>query len=291
MLSAKSNNLKFLIILFFISFTVKAQEGEYQKIEKFIYNTELLRINNKGIIIPQMNKFLNEQIKNYMFENFFSVVESVDNIIWQSYQTITNTIVRSQFINYFVRVQIKNSNQNKEYRYLEMIHYPSTNKIETFYVWNPKKRDFVLNNKEVERLSYLPDLKKLLIKNQDSIPSIDEIIAEYKDLLNGIENNIIYFNDSKKEEFKQIIELISVYVLKNYQNVEFIMNVSFDSYFTFIVSYDRFNYYTFIVQVKLQSYKFPFFIEIFYNPKTKNANSDFVWDNNKKIFIRPTSNE
>lgn len=291
MLSAKSNNLKFLIILFFISFTVKAQEGEYQKIEKFIYNTELLRINNKGIIIPQMNKFINEQIKNYMFENFFSVVESVDNIIWQSYQTRTNTIVRSQFINYFVRVQIKNSNQNKEYRYLEMIHYPSTNKIETFYVWNPKKRDFVLNNKEVERLSYLPDLKKLLIKNQDSIPSIDEIIAEYKDLLNGIENNIIYFNDSKKEEFKQIIELISVYVLKNYQNVEFIMNVSFDSYFTFIGSYDRFNYYTFIVQVKLQSYKFPFFIEIFYNPKTKNANSDFVWDNNKKIFFRPTSNE
>ena len=291
MLSAKSNNLKFLIILFFISFTVKAQEGEYLKIEKFIYNTELLRTNNKGIIIPQMNKFLNEQIKNYMFENFFSVVESVDNIIWQSYQTSTNTIVRSQFINYFVRVQIKNSNQNKEYRYLEMIHYPSTNKIETFYVWNPKKRDFVLNNKEVERLSYLPDLKKLLIKNQDSKPSIDEIIAEYKDLLNGIENNIIYFNDSKKEEFKQIIELISVYVLKNYQNVEFIMNVSFDSYFTFIGSYDRFNYYTFIVQVKLQSYKFPFFIEIFYNPKTKNANSDFVWDNNKKIFFRPTSNE
>lgn len=291
MLSEKSNNFKFLIILFFISITIKAQEDEYLKIEKFIYNTELLRINDKGIIIPQMNKFLNEQIKNYMFENFFSVVESVDNIIWQSYQTRTNTIVRSQFINYFVRVQIKNSNQNKEYRYLEMIHYPSTDKIETFYVWNPKKRDFVLNNKEVERLSYLPDLKKLLIKNQDSKPSIDEIIAEYKDLLNGIENNIIYFNDSKKEEFKQIIELISVYVLKNYQNVEFIMNVSFDSYHTFIGSYDRFNYYTFIVQVKLQSYKFPFFIEIFYNPKTKNVNSDFVWDNSKKIFLRPTSNE
>ena len=291
MLSEKSNNFKFLIILFFISITIKAQEDEYLKIEKFIYNTELLRINDKGIIIPQMNKFLNEQIKNYMFENFFSVVESVDNIIWQSYQTRTNTIVRSQFINYFVRVQIKNSNQNKEYRYLEMIHYPSTDKIETFYVWNPKKRDFVLNNNEVERLSYLPDLKKLLIKNQDSKPSIDEIIAEYKDLIKGIENNIIYFNDSKKEELNQIIELISVYVLKNYQNIEFIMNVSFDSYFTFIGSYDRFHYYTFIVQVKLQSYKFPFFIEVFYNPKTKNANSDFVWDNNKKIFFRPTSNE
>ena len=80
---------------------------------------------------------------------FFDVVESVDNIIWQSYQTKTNTIIKSQFINYFVRVQIKSPNQNKEFRYLEMIHYPSTNRIETFYVWNPEKRDFELNEQEM----------------------------------------------------------------------------------------------------------------------------------------------
>ena len=30
-----------------------------------------------------------------------------------------------------------------------------------------------------------------------------------------------------------------------------------------------------------------FFIEVFYNAKTKRVNSDFEWDNNKKDFYRP----
>mgnify|MGYP005630753105 FL=1 len=296
----KKNNLfpKFtnlntcLIVFFFVNiFSAKAQEDESLKIERFIYNTELLRINEKGVIIPQLDRYLNQQIKNYMSVIFFDVVESVDNIIWQSYQTKTNTIIKSQFINYFVRVQIKSPNQNKEFRYLEMIHYPSTNKIETFYVWNPEKRDFELNDQEIERLSYLPDLKKLLIENQDTKPSIDEIIDEYKDLLKGINNGIIYFNESKEDELKQINRLISDYIIKNYQNIEFIMNISFDSYFTFVGSYDRFHYHTFIVQVKLTNFKFPFFLEIFYNPKTKKVKSDVLWDNDKQDYFRPRSNE
>jgi len=296
----KKNNLfpKFtnlntcLIVFFFVNiFSAKAQEDESLKIERFIYNTELLRINEKGVIIPQLDRYLNQQIKNYMSVIFFDVVESVDNIIWQSYQTKTNTIIKSQFINYFVRVQIKSPNQNKEFRYLEMIHYPSTNRIETFYVWNTEKRDFELNEQEIERLSYLPDLKKLLIENQDTKPSIDEIIDEYKDLLKGINNGIIYFNQSKEDELKQINRLISDYIIKNYQNIEFIMIISFDSYFTFVGSYDRFHYHTFIVQVKLTNFKFPFFLEIFYNPKTKKVKSDVLWDNDKQDYFRPRSNE
>ena len=71
---------------------------------------------------------------------------------------------------------------------------------------------------------------------------------------------------------------------------------SFDSAFffkwdltisSFIGPYDRYHYYTFIVQLKLENYKFPFFMEVFYNPKTKKVSSDFEWDNNKKDFYRP----
>lgn len=287
-----TNLYKCLIIFFCLFiFSAKGQEDESLKIERFIYNTELLRINEKGIIIPQLDRYLNQQIKNYMAENFFSVVESVDNIIWQSYQTKTNTIIKSQFINYFVRVQIKSPNQNKEYRYLEMIHYPSTGKIETFYFWNPQKRDFELSEQEVERLSYKPDLETLLIENQTPKPSIDEIISEYKDLLKGVNNNIIYFNYSKEDELNKINKSISEYVIGNYQNIEFIMNISFDSYFTFVGSYDKYHYYTFIVQVKLSNFKFPFFLEVFYNPKTKTVTSDFVWDNNKQNYYRARNDE
>lgn len=282
--------LPIIYVFVFLTCLLSAQEGEYLKIERFIFNTELLRINDKGVIIPQLNRNINELIKNYIFDNFF-VVESVENIIWQSYQTKTNTINKSQFFNYYVRVQIKNSNENKEYRYLEILHYPQNNSIETFYVWNPQKRDFELSEQEVERLSYKPDLETLLIENQTPKPSIDEIISEYRDLLKGVNNNIIYFNYSKEDELNKINKSISEYVIGNYQNIEFIMNISFDSYFTFVGSYDKYHYYTFIVQVKLSNFKFPFFLEVFYNPKTKTVTSDFVWDNNKQNYYRARNDE
>ena len=136
-------------------------------------------------------------------------------------------------------------------------------------------------------MRYLPDLKDLLIQDQKERPSIDEILNEYKDIIKGIRNNLIYFNQSKQYDLKSINKSISDFVLGNYSNIDFIMNISFDSYYTFIGSYDKYHYYTFIVQMKLENYKFPFFIEVFYNAKTKRVNSDFEWDNNKKDFYRP----
>jgi len=280
-------NKALIIALFFISASTLSQEGENISIESFIYNTELLSNTEQGEIIPQFNVAFNEKIKFYVFEKFGNYIESVENIIWQSYQTKTNQILKYHFINYIVRVKIKSTNENNEFRYLELIQYPSTDRIETFYIWNPQKRDFELNKKETERLRYLPDLKDLLIQDQKERPSIDEILNEYKDIIKGIRNNLIYFNQSKQYDLKSINKSISDFVLGNYSNIDFIMNISFDSYYTFIGSYDKYHYYTFIVQMKLENYKFPFFIEVFYNAKTKRVNSDFEWDNNKKDFYRP----
>lgn len=280
-------NKALIIALFFISASTLSQEGENISIESFIYNTELLSNTEQGEIIPQFNVAFNEKIKFYIFEKFGNYIESVENIIWQSYQTKTNQILKYHFINYIVRVKIKSTNENNEFRYLELIQYPSTDRIETFYIWNHQKRDFELNKKETERLRYLPDLKDLLIQDQKERPSIDEILNEYKDIIKGIRNNLIYFNQSKQYDLKSINKSISDFVLGNYSNIDFIMNISFDSYYTFIGSYDKYHYYTFIVQMKLENYKFPFFIEVFYNAKTKRVNSDFEWDNNKKDFYRP----
>ena len=280
-------NKALIIALFFISASTLSQEGENISIESFIYNTELLSNTEQGEIIPQFNVAFNEKIKFYIFEKFGNYIESVENIIWQSYQTKTNQILKYHFINYIVRVKIKSTNENNEFRYLELIQYPSTDRIETFYIWNPQKRDFKLNKKETVRLRYLPDLKDLLIQDQKERPSINEILNEYKDIIKGIRNNLIYFNQSKQYDLKSINKSISDFVLGNYSNIDFIMNISFDSYYTFIGSYDKYHYYTFIVQMKLENYKFPFFIEVFYNAKTKRVNSDFEWDNNKKDFYRP----
>ncbi len=48
--------LPIIYVFVFLTCLLSAQEGEYLKIERFIFNTELLRINDKGVIIPQLNR-------------------------------------------------------------------------------------------------------------------------------------------------------------------------------------------------------------------------------------------
>ena len=139
----------------------------------------------------------------------------------------------------------------------------------------------------MERRSYLPDLKELQIQDQDIKPSIDDILSEYKDLINGVNENIIYFNKSKSGELETINQKIIQYVSQHFTSVEYVMNISFDSYYTFLSSYDNYHYYTFVVQLKLNNSNFPRFVEVFYNPTTEKINSDFIWDNENEEFKRP----
>jgi hypothetical protein len=69
------------------------------------------------------------------------------------------------------------------------------------------------------------------------------------------------------------------------------MNIVFDSYHTFVSAYDKYHYYTFIAQVKLKGESVPYFIEIFYNPTNKIANSDFLWSPDQNTFSRPIQEE
>jgi len=280
--------LGFLLLKIFTSF---AQEGEFMKIESFVYNTELLKKNEFGIIIPQFDRSLNDRIAFFIEETFQDIIEDSNNIIWQSYQTTTNPILKSHFMTFTVRVKIRNSNQNKEYRYLEIIYFPSTEILSTNYIWDANNRNFRLKDEELERRSYLPNLSNLKIENQTEKATIENILAEYMQLLGGINNNYIYFNKAKENQLEIINSRISKFVLSKYNSVEFIMNIVFDSYHTFISAYDKYHYYTFIAQVKLKSESAPYFIEIFYNPTNKIANSDFLWSPDQNTFSRPIQEE
>lgn len=276
-----------LLTYLFYTLSVSSQEGTFVSIENFIYNTELLKENDRGVIIPQFNRSLNNRIEFYLNENFKNIIESTSNITWQSYQTKTNAMIKSHVMSYFARVKIKNSNQNNEFKYLEIDHYPSTDKINTDYIWDPQKNNFRLSDSEIEKRSYLPDIKELEIQDQQIKPSIDDILVEYKDLINGVNQNIIYFNKSKSNELQTINNKIIQFVSQNFTSAEYVMNISFDSYYTFLSSYDTYHYYTFVVQLKLIDSKFPGFVEVFYNPTTGKINSDFIWDNENQEFKRP----
>ena len=277
-----------LPVFYFLSlFNLFSQEGEFIKIENFIFNTERLKKNEMGVIIPQLDRNLNDRIEFFILETFDGIIEDSKNIIWQAYQTTTNPILKSHNMTFTVRVSIRNNNQNIEHRYLEVDYFPSTGDLKTNYVWDRDKRNFRLSDQELERRSYLPSLSNLMIENQQEKPSVDDILNEYKLLLNGINDNFIYFNKAKQNDLSLINSLISGFLKKNYSNVEFVMNIVFDSYHTFISAYDKYHYYTFVVQVKLAGKTIPYFIEVFFNPNSEIVNSDFLWSNERDTFYRP----
>ena len=281
-----------LSFFYFLSlFNIFSQEGEFIKIENFIFNTDRLKKNEMGIIIPQLDRNLNDRIEFFILETFDGVIEDSKNIIWQSYETTTNPILKSHNMTFTVRVSIRNNNQNIEHRYIEVDYFPSTGDINTNYIWDRDKRNFRLSDQEKERRSYLPSLSNLKIENQSEKPSAEDILNEYKQLLNGINDNFIYFNKAKQDDLSKINSLISEYLKKNYNNVEFVMNIVFDSYHTFISAYDKYHYYTFVVQVKLAGKSIPYFIEVFYNPKSEVVNSDFLWSNERDTFYRPVQDD
>ena len=281
-----------LPVFYFLSlFNLFSQEGEFIKIENFIFNTDRLKKNEMGIIIPQLDRNLNDRIEFFILETFDGVIEDSKNIIWQSYETTTNPILKSHNMTFTVRVSIRNNNQNIEHRYIEVDYFPSTGDINTNYIWDRDKRNFRLSDQEIERRSYLPSLSNLKIENQSEKPSAEDILNEYKQLLNGINDNFIYFNKAKQDDLSKINSLISEYLKKNYSNVEFVMNIVFDSYHTFISAYDKYHYYTFVVQVKLAGKSIPYFIEVFYNQKSEVVNSDFLWSNERDTFYRPVQDD
>lgn len=279
------------VFYFFSLFNLFSQEGEFIKIENFIFNTDRLKKNEMGIIIPQLDRNLNDRIEFFILETFDGVIEDSKNIIWQSYQTVTNPILKSHNMTFTVRVSIRNNNQNIEHRYIEVDYFPSTGDLKTNYIWDRDKRNFRLSDQEIERRSYLPSLSNLKIENQSEKPSAEDILYEYKQLLNGINDNFIYFNKAKQDDLSKINSLISEYLKNNYSNVEFVMNIVFDSYHTFISAYDKYHYYTFVVQVKLAGKSIPYFIEVFYNPKSEVVNSDFLWSNERDTFYRPVQDD
>tara|TARA_A100001011_G_scaffold363578_1_gene413601 strand:- start:4 stop:846 length:843 start_codon:yes stop_codon:yes gene_type:complete len=276
--------IKTLTFLFLVtSIAAIAQE---QKTENFIFRHSQFEYNERGILITPINPGINNTIKSYVEVNYNNIVESVRNVVWLSYETSTNPIAKSHIEKYSVRVQIKNKNQNQEFRYLEVEHDMNENTFSSKYVFNKQKRNFVLQEKESERRSYLSDFEKLGIKNAPEKTSIENIINDYKQLVDGENKNQVPGFSIMDSENYEIYDQIVDYVTKNFSNVSFVMNIAWDSYNTYLSNYDIYHYHTYIVRVKLKDSDIYQFIEVFYNPFNNQAISDFVWNQENGFFER-----
>ena len=270
-------------LLLVISITANAQ---VQKTENFIFRHNQFEYNDRGILITPVDSGINKTITSFVQFNYPNVVESVRNVVWLSYETFTNPISKSHVQKYSVRVQIKNKNQNQEFRYLEVEHDMNTDEFSSKYVFNKGKRNFVLNETEVERRSFLSNLEELGIKNAPEKTNIEKIIFDYKGLVNGEKKNQIPGFIITGPDNYEIYDTIVAYVKRDFNNVSFVMNIAWDSYSTFLSNYDIYNYHTYVVQVRLRESDSSRFIEVLYNPFKKEAISDFIWNKENGFFER-----
>lgn len=277
--------MKFFSTYFFLVFSISVC-AQVQKTENFIFRHNQFEYNDRGILITPVDSGINKAITSYVQFNYPNVVESVRNVVWLSYETFTNPISKSHVQKYSVRVQIKNKNQNQEFRYLEVEHDMNTDKFSSKYVFNKGKRNFVLNETEVERRSFLSNLEELGIKNAPEKTNIEKIIFDYKELVNGERKNQIPGFTITGPDNYEIYDKIVAYVKKDFNNVSFVMNIAWDSYSTFLSNYDIYNYHTYVVQVRLRDSDSSRFIEVLYNPFKKEAISDFIWNKEKGFFER-----
>ena len=277
--------MNFFSTYFFLVFSISVC-AQVQKTENFIFRHNQFEYNDRGILITPVDSGINKAITSYVQFNYPNVVESVRNVVWLSYETFTNPISKSHIEKYSVRVQIKNKNQNQEFRYLEVEHDMNTDKFSSKYDFNKGKRNFVLNEKEAERRSFLSNLEELGIKNAPEKTNIEKIIFDYKELVNGERKNQIPGFLITGPDNYEIYDKIVAYVKKDFNNVSFVMNIAWDSYSTFLSNYDIYNYHTYVVQVRLRESDSSQFIEVLYNPFKKEAISDFIWNKQNGFFER-----
>ena len=275
----------FLIVIF-SNTNLYSQEGEYIPIENFIYRHQQFKVNQNSIIVPPVDRFINNRISFFIEEEFLGIVKSTRNVIWESYESKINTLFRSHKVVFSVRVQL---NKTNEFRYLEVDYMPFSDQISTPYKWDKQSRSFILKEEVIAAEKYNPDLQSLKIDNQDQKAKINDIIVEHKSFLAGMSNNTVYYNKSKEIELEKIYEKITSFSQSQYDNIDFLMNISWDSYNTFVSAYDTYHYHTFVIQVKVKNINRNKFLEVFYNPVHDRVTSDFIWNDTSQQYSRIAS--
>ena len=276
--------MRYLLAIIFV-IHLNAQEGEYVSIENFMYRHELMKSNINNILVTPVDRFLNNRIIFFIEEEFKGNIESSRNVIWESYSTAINPTLRSHSITFTVRVYI---NKNKEFRYVEIDYLPSSDEISTKYKWSTEFQSFILKEGEINIKKFKPDLVTLGIKNQPQKATLEGLIVEHKSFSDGMLQNTIYFNRSRTDELMFIYGEINTFIKNGYPKVDFIMNIVWDSYYTFVSNYDMYHYHSFVVQMQMNDFDKPRFLEVYYNPSTKKITSDFEWSEQAKEYLRIT---
>ena len=114
--------------------------------------------------------------------------------------------------------------------------------------------------------------------NDDKV-ALSDFVKEHE---NFVENDAGEIDPINVKEINKIVKFL---VEEKFTNLEHTRNIIWDSYETYVSPFSRWHKHTFIVQVKMENVERYKYVEVTYDPKSKEADTEYTWVEEKEDFF------
>ena len=114
--------------------------------------------------------------------------------------------------------------------------------------------------------------------NDDKV-ALSDFVKEHE---NFVENDAGEIDPINVKEINKIVKFL---VEEKFTNLEHTRNIIWDSYETYVSPFSRWHKHTFIVQVKMENVERYKYVEVTYDPKSKEADTEYSWVEEKEDFF------
>lgn len=278
----KTSYLIALLGVMLFSTQVKAQKSIVD-FKDFIEQHQGLD-NASGELIPIGISEIEMKINFFIEEKFPDLVEKIDNILWDSYETFITHSYKNHNHKFVVVLKITGEEEPKFYN---VIYDPNLKTVKSEFEWNEEKQDFIFDPALIEREQGKPDLVALEISNPTTPPGLNKFVEMHEGFIRLKEEKNRGENNFVPIDVKLINQKVTQYVATTYPNVQYTRNIVWKSYATFISPHSSHHFHIFLAQVKVSGVRTVKYLEVFYNPLTGTIKGDFQWDDEKEKFVRP----
>ena len=114
--------------------------------------------------------------------------------------------------------------------------------------------------------------------NDDKV-ALSDFVKEHE---NFVENDAGEIDPINVKEINKIVKFL---VEEKFTNLEHTRNIIWDSYETYVSPFSRWHKHTLIVQVKMENVERYKYVEVTYDPKSKEADTEYSWVEEKEDFF------
>ncbi|MCH1417687.1 MAG: hypothetical protein L7U68_03945 [Flavobacteriaceae bacterium] len=278
----RTSNFSTLLCVVFFSSQLMAQQS-IVGFAHFIEQHQGLD-NPSGELVPIGISEIEMKINFFIEEKFPDLVEKIDNILWDSYETFTTHSYKNHNHKFVVVLKITGEEEPKFYN---VIYDPNLKTVKSEFEWNEEKQDFIFDPALIKREQGKPDLVALEISNPTTPPGLNKFVETHEGFIRLKEEKNRGENNFVPIDVKEINQKVTQYVATTYPNVQYTRNIVWKSYTTFISPYSNHHFHVLLAQVKVVNVRTVKYLEVFYNPSTNTINGDFKWDDEKEKFERP----